>query len=108
MMRNEADDPPTFLIEEIVEIVDESEVRNTGFVAARDQQFASKLIKGCRSASLTLIEEIECLALDAFLRNETIERIGVAQIEPESDLGCQDLIGCKNKQTCGMKGSPNG
>jgi hypothetical protein len=31
MMRNEADDPPTFLIEEIVEIVEESEVRNTGF-----------------------------------------------------------------------------
>jgi hypothetical protein len=31
MMRNEPDDPPTFLIEEIVEIVDEAEARNTGF-----------------------------------------------------------------------------
>lgn len=31
MMRNEADDPPTFAIEEIVEIADESEARNTGF-----------------------------------------------------------------------------
>jgi hypothetical protein len=31
MMRNEADDPPTFSIEEIVEIVDESEAHNTGF-----------------------------------------------------------------------------
>lgn len=32
MMRNEADDPPTFSVEEIVEFVDESEARNTGFV----------------------------------------------------------------------------
>lgn len=31
IMRNDADDPPTFSIEEIVEIVDESEARNTGF-----------------------------------------------------------------------------
>ena len=37
-----------------------------------------------------------------------LERIGVAQIEPESDLGCQDLLGCLNKQTCGMRGTPNG
>jgi hypothetical protein len=35
-----------------------------------------------------------------------IERVGVAQdMEIESDLGCQDLLGCLNKQTCGMKGT---
>lgn len=32
MMRNAADDPPTFSVEKIVEFVDESEGRNTGFV----------------------------------------------------------------------------
>ena len=37
-----------------------------------------------------------------------VERVGVAQIEIESDLGCQDLLGCLNKQTCGMKGKANG
>jgi hypothetical protein len=38
-----------------------------------------------------------------------VERVGVAQdIEIESNLGCQDLLGCLNKQTCGMKGTPNG
>jgi hypothetical protein len=31
IMRNEADDPPTFSVEEIVEVVDESEADNIGF-----------------------------------------------------------------------------
>jgi len=38
-----------------------------------------------------------------------VERVGVAQdIEIESDLGCGDLMGCLNRQSCGMKGTPNG
>ncbi|HXQ69067.1 MAG TPA: hypothetical protein VN844_01155, partial [Pyrinomonadaceae bacterium] len=36
-----------------------------------------------------------------------IERVGVAQMEIEG-LGCGDLLGCLNKQNCGMKGTPNG
>ena len=36
MMRNEADDPPTFAVEEIVELVDESETHNTGFSFYRE------------------------------------------------------------------------
>ena len=36
IMRNEADDPPTFSIEEVVELVDESEAHNTGFSFYRE------------------------------------------------------------------------
>lgn len=44
------------------------------------------------------------LALSCF----AFERVSVAQIEMEGDLGCDDLMGCLNQQSCGMKGSPNG
>ena len=36
MMRNNSDDPPTFSIEEIVELVDESEAHNPGFAFYRE------------------------------------------------------------------------
>ena len=36
----------------------------------------------------------------------SIERVGSAQLG--GDLGCDDLLGCLNKQSCGMKGSNSG
>ena len=51
------------------------------------------LILGLTFSLLTL----SCLA---------IERVGSAQLG--GDLGCDDLLGCMNRQSCGMKGSPNG
>lgn len=40
---------------------------------------------------------LSCLAM---------ERVGFAQLD--EGLGCGDLMGCLNKQSCGMKGTPNG
>ena len=40
-----------------------------------------------------------------FLSCLAMEGVGSAQL---SDLGCGDLTGCLNKQSCGMKGTPNG
>jgi hypothetical protein len=42
------------------------------------------------------------------LSSLAIERVTVAQIEIDGDLGCGDLTGCMNKQKCGMRGTPNG
>jgi hypothetical protein len=36
-----------------------------------------------------------------------LERIGVAQVVPESNFGCPDLPGCLSKMTCGSKGTAN-
>ena len=51
------------------------------------------LILGLTFSLLTL----SCLA---------IERVGSAQLG--GDLGCDDLLGCLNRQSCGMKGSNSG
>jgi hypothetical protein len=40
------------------------------------------------------------------LSSFAVERIGVAQIEPEA-IGCQDIPGCKSMMTCGTKGTAN-
>jgi hypothetical protein len=37
-----------------------------------------------------------------------MERVGFAQMGTEGDLRCNDILGCKNDQGCGMKGTPNG
>jgi hypothetical protein len=43
------------------------------------------------------------------LTSMAIEQGVSAQIAPEGgDLGCADLIGCKNEITCGTRGTANG
>lgn len=45
LMRNEADDPPTFSVEEIVELVDESATHNTGFSFYRETNVIGFTVK---------------------------------------------------------------